>query len=104
MGFLSGKQSNRCKRINPLFQLLCKTYTESLYNVKILLDRLSEDVIPDDRIELVENDKVAHEYITRYENDKERTKKGEYRATAQFWILYTDLIQDKACGDCKYYF
>ena len=68
--------------------------------MKALLDRLREDVIPDDRIELVENDKVAHEYITRYKNYNEKLKTGEYGATAQFWILYTNLIQDKACGDC----
>ena len=29
-----------------------------------------------------------------------KLKTGEYRATAQFWILYTNIIQDKACGDC----
>ena len=95
-GFITGKHYNRCKRIHPLltvameilhFKLfLSVSQIESEYDASELLQ------MQDKNFSTESLSKELIEMIHMYLEFKENTRNGIHRKTAQYWIIYVELV------------
>lgn len=109
-GFLAGKHFNRCKRIHPLYatalQILhFQQFLESEGGIpddcKALLNTFSQSPSSESVSSLMESASVLR-LLEKYAHFCDNTRAGLFGPTAQYWLMYIDLIHiylllDRAC-------
>ena len=109
-GFLAGKHFNRCKRIHPLFatslQILhFKLFLESEGGIsadcRILLNTFSQSTSSESIAMLLKSAPLVH-LLEKYAQFCDKTRAGDFGKTAQFWLMYIELVHiylllDRAC-------
>ncbi|CAH1107673.1 unnamed protein product [Psylliodes chrysocephalus] len=97
-GFLDGKHFNRCKRLHPMVALgleilFFKSFLQN--NNKTLTDDVIEEVKRLQNSEIssfhIENEELK-ELINSYGIYKQQSLNGEHGKTAQFYLIYINLI------------
>lgn len=98
--FLTGKHFNRCKRLHPLVSLALQTlHFESFYNsLNIsqekqteIMNYLTEFKNSKSIDVMITNDSISEIFI-KYEEHCKKTLQGEHGKTAQFYMIYINLI------------
>lgn len=102
-GFLSGTHFNRCKKIHPVvsmslkishFKRFLKTYNEKTHEGKLQLDELQQIIINDEN-NFETTDRTLPQLmdvLEQYNSFYKETIKGDHGCTAQFALMYVDLI------------
>ena len=100
-GFISGRHYNRCKRLHPLltqamkrlhfkqFVEMCPLPDDFVSQLTALNSNLSPDALDN-----FENSIVYSNVMQMYEEFTEKTRLGQHGKTAQYWIMYTDLVSN----------
>ena len=107
-GFLKGKHYNRCERIHTLLytalsELHIERFKNDSYSNGKLPGEVSEILLsfsqnPGEIIEGVSNPQLV-KLVKKYEKYCEDTRAGKLGKTAQFAMLYMDMIHDKLILD-----
>ena len=99
-GFLSGRHYNRCKRLHVLlataFRVLhFRSYVATCGNISAsLLNLLTglKDQPSSEAFEVIQNSPDFLSFLENYERFTEETRSGNHGSTAQFWMVYIDLV------------
>ena len=107
-GFITGKHYNRCKRIHPLLAsamellhfkfFLSRVGTNNSDILNLVREEISQIFNDSSSIHNTDFDgtslsKEMKELLEDYEKFKDKTRRGEHGLTAQFWLIYIDLIR-----------
>ena len=109
-GFIGGKHFNRCKRLHPLFAAALqiihfKQFLESHGHVSdecmALLNAFSGAPSPESLSTLIDSSAIVN-LLEKYAQYCDNTRAGSHGPTAQYWMLYIDLIHlylllDRSC-------
>jgi len=99
-GFITGKHFNRCKRLHPIlalafeilhFLVFLERY-ERKAEIEAILSNVQSNTTESD-IEAILSSGVFVAGLVAYEDYTQKTRSGEHGATAQFWRMYIDYIQ-----------
>ena len=100
-GFISGRHYNRCKRIHVLLALAIQMLHFKCFFAEHCplpesfvkqLKKLQDDPSPD-ALKAFENSPEYVQVMQMYEEFTEKTRTGEHGTTAQYWIMYMDLVE-----------
>ena len=94
-GFITGKLYNRCKRIHPLLAVAMEILHFKLFlSVSQIESEYASELLQmqDKNFSTESLSKELIEMIHMYLGFKENTRNGIHGKTAQYWIIYVDLV------------
>lgn len=99
-GFISGRHYNRCKRLHALlalaiqilhFKFFLADHGDLPESFMKQLHQLHDEPSPES-LEKFESSTVYMEVMTKYGEFVEKSRSGDHGATAQYWMMYVDLV------------
>lgn len=103
-GFIGGTHFNRCKKLHPVaalslkilhFKAFLKLYEADVQADQMHLHEVIE-ILEEDNINLRTTDialPILKDFLDRYNSFTEETRNGKHGRTAQFALMYVDLIE-----------